>query len=75
MNNEKVLEKTETILLFTLGAVFFLSKPAIYLVSLLLLTLTGLRLLTTPIYRHEVFKSHFFGPVVGCFYWAYWLPP
>lgn len=67
MNNEKVLENTETTLLFILGMVFFLSKPAIYLVSLLLLTLTGMRLLASPTYRHAVFKSHFFWASTGLF--------
>jgi len=60
MNIKLPLLKLETTLLFTMGMVIFLSKPAIYLVSLLLLGLTTIRLLTDPEYRHTVFANRMF---------------
>ena len=62
------LEKTETALLFTMGMAIFLSKPAIYLVSLLLLVLTVLRLVTNQNYRREVFNKRLFWASTGLFF-------
>lgn len=67
MHINATLIKVETALLFTFGLVIFLSKPAIYLVSLLLLLLTATRLVSECSYRKSVFNSRLFWASTGLF--------
>lgn len=59
--------KLETALLFAMGMVIFLSKPGIYLVCLLLLSVTALRLFTNIHYRQEVLSNKLFWVSTGLF--------
>jgi O-antigen ligase len=68
MNPTPHFVKLETALLFTMGMVIFLSKPAIYLVCLLLLILTTLRILTDSNYRQAVFEKKLFWASTGLFF-------
>ena len=67
MNSTAHFVKLETALLFTMGMVIFLSKPAIYLVCLLLLLLAILRILTDTNYRQTVFEKKLFWASTGLF--------
>lgn len=67
MTNNTTVTKLETVLLFALGMVIFLSKPAIYLLCLLLLGLNVFRLLANRVYRQEVFSRKLFWASTGLF--------
>ncbi len=59
--------KLETGLLFTFGMVIFLSKPAIYLVSLLLLVVTATHFLLSAHYRRALLEHQLFWGSVALF--------
>lgn len=67
MNPTAHFVRLETALLFTMGMVIFLSKPAIYLVCLLFLVLTTLRILTDSNYRQAIFEKKLFWASTGLF--------
>lgn len=67
MKTNTTVTKLETALLFGMGMVIFLSKPAIYLLCVLLLGLTSFRVLTNELYRQEVLGHRLFWASTGLF--------
>jgi len=60
MNTQQPTNKLETALLLAMGVVIFLSKPAIYIISLLLIILAVVRLTVNPLYRRSVLDQPLF---------------